>query len=198
MRGAKGKIHFLPEFCKVVSEPQSIYTAAHSLSSTFTASFLWRSASFEPHAFPSHNYLHCPKGCLPALTTLSNQHSHQGSSFFTPRTRQAGTSLLQCNLLLKVGPDSFWITQNTWHCLQIFFCFASAPIRKLSLPSSHKLTWDLNCGSPCPSPTARTFLHLNTILFSPLRSPFLYSPVLSPAAHLLLSALSLILSILCP
>lgn len=141
MRGEKRKIYFLSEFCKVISEPQRIYTAAHSHSSTFTASFLSRSASFEPRPFPSHNYLHCPKDCLPALTTLSSDYSHHGSSFLTHRTRQVGMSLLQSTLLLKVGPDSRE-SHKILHIVPSCFNFASVPTRELSLPSSHKLTWD--------------------------------------------------------
>lgn len=137
MRGEKRKMHFLPEFCKVISEPQWIYTAAHSHSSTFTASFLSRSASFEPHPFPSHNYLHCPKDCLPALITLSYGCSHQGSSFLTPRTRQVGTS----QPAAQSGTRQL-LNHTKYLTLSPHFLFW-----ELNLPSWCKLTWDLKLWS---------------------------------------------------
>lgn len=142
MRGEKRKIHFLPEFCKVISEPQWIYTAAHSHSSTFTA-------SFEPHPFPSHNYLHCPKDCVPALITLSYECSHQGSSFLTPRTRQVGTSQPPA----QSGTRQL-LNHTRYLTLSPHFLFL-----ELNLPSCYKLTWDLKLGPSHPSPTSRTFSH---------------------------------------
>lgn len=175
MRGEKRKIHFLPEFCKVISEPQWIYTAAHSHSSTFTA-------SFEPHPFPSHNYLHCPKDCVPALITLSYECSNQGSSFLTPRTRQVGTSQPPA----QSGTRQL-LNHTRYLTLSPHFLFL-----ELNLPSCYKLTWDLKLWHIPSKSHKQDFLP--SIPFSCLHSvlPSLYSPVSSLAAHLL-STSSLIL-----
>lgn len=141
MRGAKRKIHFLPEFCKVISEPQWIYTAAHSHSSTFTASFLSRSASFEPCPFPS---IICtaPKTAFPC-----SDHSAlwvQPAGQLIPHPQDNG---LACPHLSPTfcSKQDLTAVNHTGHLTlppNFLFCFCSHQ-RELSLPSSCKLTWDL-------------------------------------------------------
>lgn len=143
MRGAKRKIHFLPEFCKVISEPQWIYTAAHSHSSTFTASFLSRSASFEPCPFPS---IICtaPKTAFPCSdhSDLWVQPAGQLIPHPQDKTRWHVPTSVQPSAQSRTW--QLWITQDTWHCPQIF-CFVSVPTRESSVCQAHANWHEIWC-----------------------------------------------------
>lgn len=146
MRGEKRKIHFLPEFCKVISEPQWTYSCPfpqlHIQSFiSLKISFIWAMS------FPTTQL-----SALPQRLLACSDHSSlwvQPSGQLIPHSQdKTGWHIpTSAKPSAQSRTRQLWISRGTWHCPQTL-CFVSVPSRELRLPSSCKLTSDLRSWLP--------------------------------------------------